>query len=490
MTESTNTSKQLLNLPFDEQPRACRIVCTLGPASSTPEIIRALLQSGMNVARLNFSHGTHETHAATVKNLRASSRLGWPVAILQDLQGHKVRVGTVVDTDGISLVEGDEVLVGAGDGVTRKRIGVDYPNVTRHVGAGHRLFLDDAQIELEVTGMSGEDLACRVSIGGVLKSRKGAIFPDSQLEFPLINEKDLCDARFGVELGVDLLAMSFVRSAVEVRELRRHLAGWGEEKTRLIAKIEDRDGVDNLDEILDAADGVLIARGDLGVTLPREKVPGLQKSIIRKANRLGVPVITATQMLESMTFRDKPTRAEVNDVHGAVLDGSDAVMLSGETAAGRYPIQSVQEMDRICREAQSEINTTSEHYRSPARERNSLYDKMAASAAAFADDLGARCILSFSLGGGMLKALSAARPRVPVYGAVVDQAVLRSLLIHRGITVAPLPPDDAPESRIAPKIRKLRPAGAASPGDRVVVVARKRQSGAREAHYLALVILE
>jgi len=491
---STDESGSGLNrLRFHASPRACRIVCTIGPASNTPEVLEELIESGMNVARLNFSHGSHETHRKLAVQIRAAAaKTGRPVALLQDLQGHKVRVGRTPDPNGVELSSGQEVTVGFGTEIDAELIGVDYETLAEHVERGHRLFLDDAQIELETIEVTRGELLCRVREGGILKNRKGVIFPDSRLDFPLINDKDLDDAKFGAELGVDMIAMSFVRSAREIEELRHQLASWGMSDTTIIAKIEDSEGVENLELIIDEADGVLIARGDLGVTLPREKVPGLQKAILRKARARGVPSITATQMLESMTYCDKPTRAEVSDVYGAVLDGSDAVMLSGETAAGDYPIHAVREMDRICREAEREQRVLADEkaYTSPVTERDDLYDKIAASAAALAHNLQARCILAFSASGSLLKALSAARPRRPVHGAVGDPNVLRRLLIHRALSLVHV---EAHENRtivLRNAIAKLRSDGAADAGDRVVVLERQAEPGTRETYHLKLAILD
>jgi len=477
-------------LRFADSPRACRIVCTLGPSSASPEVIDALIESGMDIARLNFSHGSHESHAATLERVRSGAqRLGRAVAVLQDLQGHKIRVGKVATGDSVELVEGAELVVGAGSEISPDRIGLDFPNFARHVRPGDRLYLDDGQIEIVTLSVAARELRCRVLTGGRLRSRKGVILPDTRLEFPLINEKDLRDARFGADHGVDMIAMSFVRSAVELRELRCYLSSWGRDDVVLIAKIEDREGVDNIDAILEAADGVLIARGDLGVTLPREQVPGLQKAILRKANACAVPAITATQMLESMTTRDKPTRAEVNDVYCAVLDGSDAVMLSGETASGAYPVESVREMDRICRAAEHELRASTLPYRSPVGDRPELHDRIAASAATFAENMAARCILAFSLTGRTLRALSASRPHAPVYGVVGDEAVLRRLLIHRGLSMVTMERDERLDPIVSAGLERLRRDGVTEPRDRVVIVASEPEPGTSETYRLELAIL-
>jgi pyruvate kinase len=473
---------------FEKTPRACRIVCTIGPSSSSRVVLEQMLRSGMNVARLNFSHGSYESHAATVRTLRKTARdLRQPVAILQDLQGHKVRVGQVQNQATLPLEEGQRIYLGAGQTITAERIGIDYPGISNYVFAGQSIFLDDGSIELEVLSNHGNDLHCQVKLGGELGSRKGVIFPDSQLNFPLLNAKDEADAHFGLSLDIDMVAMSFVRSATEILEMRLRLAAWGRKDSFIIAKIEDRKGIDNLDEILQVADGVLIARGDLGVTLPRQTVPSIQKTIIQRANALGVPVITATQMLESMVTHDKPTRAEVNDVYYAVIGGSDAVMLSGETASGRYPVRAVQEMDRICREAEKELRSRTGNI--PVRGRQDMHDKMAASAVNLARNTEAHCLLAFSLSGATLRALSAARSNVPVYGVVVEERVLRQLLLHWGLSLITMPHEEKLEDLIGPALQKLQEHGIVTAKDRIVVIASEAELGAKETYLFKLFVL-
>ncbi|MGR6036286.1 MAG: pyruvate kinase [Candidatus Nitrosoglobus sp.] len=474
---------------FEKDPRACRIVCTIGPSSDSPAILEEMLLSGMNIARLNFSHGSHESHEAITHEIRKTAqRLTRPVAILQDLQGHKIRVGDIQHQDSISLYEGQKILLGPGEIVSTKRIGIDYQDIAHYVAPGQHIFLDDGSIELEVLSANGDDLYCQVYLGGKLGSRKGVIFPNSHLSFPLLNPKDEIDAHFGVSLDVDMVAMSFVRSAVEILEMRLRLAAWGKKDSFIVAKIEDRKGVDNLDEILHVADAVLIARGDLGVMLPREKVPGIQKEIIQQANAFGVPVITATQMLESMIYHDKPTRAEVSDVYGAVIGGSDAVMLSGETASGRYPIRAVREMDRICREAEKELRSFNGEI--PVRNKQNMRDKMAASAVNLARNVKACCILAFSSSGETLKALSAARGNIPIYSVVVEERLLRQLLLYRGHSLTTMPREEKLENLIGPALKQLRERGIVNTDASIVVIAKQAEPEAKESYLLKLYLLE
>jgi pyruvate kinase len=447
-----------------------------------------MIRAGMNVARLNFSHGTHQSHRDTFNRLRDACRsIGREVAVMQDLQGHKVRVGTVVTGDALRLALGQIIRLGSGDSVTLERIGIDYDGIDKFVEPSHHIYLSDGMIDLKVVDKKGRDLVCEVIIEGVLDSRKGAIFPHSNLEFPLINEKDLIDAEFGAELGVDMIAMSFVRSATEIFEMRIRLEEWGAGDSFIIAKIEDRKGIDNIDEILDATDGILIARGDLGVTLPREQVPAIQAQIIRKANTRGVPVITATQMLESMIDQHRPTRAEVTDVYGAIVAGSDAVMLSGETASGRYPVQAVEEMDRICRVAEVELGK-----RHPVavqiKGREGLHDRMAEATVTLVKRMKARCVIGFSLSGATLRSLAAAHIGVPVYGVVNSLRVARQLLLHRGLTLLTMPQTKQLADLINPLLDRFKAEKVISAGDHVVIVAGEIDDQGRST-YLAKVVV-
>jgi pyruvate kinase len=484
-------TKHSPRLRSEARPRSTRIVCTIGPASKSPEMIERLIRNGMNVARFNFSHGSHDSHLENIETIReVSKRIKQPVAILQDLQGHKVRVGTSDGVDSITLEDGQEVILGAGSTIDSDFVGIDYEGAAEFVGVGEQIYLDDGSLELYVLDKVGDKLRCRVEVGGELKGRKGVMFPDSDVEFPLINEKDNNDAKFGVSADVDMLAMSFVRSATEILEMRIRLSKWGKDDSFIVAKIEDRKGVDNVDDILHVADGILIARGDLGVTLPREKVPALQKYITKKANERGVPVITATQMLESMTFHHKPTRAEVADVHNAVTDRTDAVMLSGETASGSYPNLAVLEMDRICREAELCRIEHGIPRIVPLHSKEGIKAKIAASAVSVAENMDARCIVAFSRSGSTLRALSSARANAPVYGVLVEEAVLRKLLFNSGLRLSTMPEKKKLESLIRPTLARLKKEGAVDPGDLVVVVANESEAGFESTHLLKICVIE
>ncbi len=327
--------------------RKTKIVATIGPASHSFAAIEKLVAAGLNVARLNFSHGDHASHLSVMEWVRqVSRRAGRPVALLQDLSGPKIRIGQFEQGE-VRLKSGDRFILSGREFVgDRKSVSLSYKDLARDVSPGTRLLLSDGQMELEVESVKDKDILCRVIVGGLLGSHKGLNLPDKTLSVPTLTEKDRDDLIFGLEQGVDLVALSFVRTAAEVREVRELIMKSGKDPW-IIAKIEKHEAVTNIDEILEAADGIMVARGDLGVEIPIEDIPRVQKMIISKANEAAKPVITATQMLKSMVDNPRPTRAEVTDVANAILDGSDAVMLSEETAVGKYAAETVAMMERI-----------------------------------------------------------------------------------------------------------------------------------------------
>ena len=337
--------------------RKTKIVCTLGPATNDVEIMKQLIQNGMDAARINFSHGTYETHAETIAKLKqAREELNAPIPLILDTKGPEIRVKTFKE-DKVRLeedatftlttreVEGDVHIVS-----------VTYADLPKDVHRGSRILIDDGLIELKVEDITETDVVCKVVNGGVVKSRKGVNLPGVEVNLPSLMEKDIEDLKFGVENGFDIVAASFIRSAEDVLKIRRVLEENGGGQMHIISKIENQQGVENIDKILEASDGIMVARGDLGVEIPPEEVPLVQKILIAKANRIGKPVITATQMLESMVHSPRPTRAEANDVANAIFDGSDAIMLSGETAAGAYPLEAVATMARIALKAESAVD--------------------------------------------------------------------------------------------------------------------------------------
>ncbi|MEW6754422.1 MAG: pyruvate kinase [Candidatus Latescibacterota bacterium] len=414
--------------------RRAKIVCTLGPATRAPELLAALLEAGMDVARLNFSHGTHEEHAEAIAQVRRlSAELGRPVAVLQDLQGPKVRVGTfpggaVELQAGSTFVLTPQPVLGE-----EGRAAVSYPRLAADVREGDDVLLSDGLLRLQVTGIAGEDVVCRVVDGGRLRDRAGVNVPGSELGLPSLTEKDREDLAFGVAHEVDYVALSFVRRGRDLSELRGALAAAGG-RAAVVAKLEKPQAIDSLDEILALADAVMIARGDLGVEVSPERVPSLQKTIIRRAAEARVPVITATQMLESMVTARRPTRAEASDVANAVFDGTDAVMLSGETSVGQHPVEAVRMMDRIVREAESHLTYAPERRRLPRGVRLSFADAIADAAGRAAAELDAAAIVAFTQSGFTARLISKHRPATPIFAYTPHPHVLRRLCLYWGVT--------------------------------------------------------
>ncbi len=405
--------------------RATKIVATLGPATSTETILTALIEAGVDVVRLNFSHGTHKDHAtqcAMVRKLAVA--LNRPIAVMQDLQGPKIRTGTLTGGAPVTLRTGTtfRITTDVIDG-TADRVSTTYPHLADDVASGDRILLDDGQMELRVTAVEGSDVVTTVVHGGLLREHKGINLPGVKVSSSALTEKDLTDLAFGVELGVDYVALSFVRTAHDVRLARAALKRLNA-TTPLIAKIEKPEALDDLPGILDAADGVMVARGDLGVELTPERVPSAQKRIIRLANERGKLVITATQMLESMTTNPQPTRAEASDVFNAILDGTDAVMLSGETAIGAYPVDAVRMMQRIA--AQAEIALPDRPAR-PGRGRQTASRAIAEAAVRLACDTRAQALVVMTNSGYTARLVSSLRPPMPILALTEESAVYHSL---------------------------------------------------------------
>ncbi|HEX7541801.1 MAG TPA: pyruvate kinase [Anaerolineales bacterium] len=450
--------------------RKAKIVATMGPASQDEAVLEKLLLAGMDVARLNFSHGTHESHAARILSLRAvATRLGRPMAILQDLQGPKIRVGLL--TEPLTLVAGQQVLLYPED--AGKPVGVsipvDFPQLFDAVKPGDRILLDDGRLVLMVQSAGKKQVVTEVKIGGGLTSHKGINLPGISLNIPAFTEKDADDLAFGLSLNVDIVAMSFVQTAQDVKTVRELVKSGGENSPLLIAKLERPKALDNLEEILDVVDGVMVARGDLGVEMAPEDVPAAQKRIIQAANRKGKLVITATQMLESMIHNPLPTRAEASDVANAIYDGTDAVMLSAETAVGDYPVESISLMDRIVRQAEEnydqwgrgQVLGTDEHDDSVAIVR---------AARELAQDRDVEAIAVFTRTGRTAVLMSKVRPRVSVLAFTPVEETYRRLALAWGVTPYHIHWANTMEEMIGHVETALRENGLVRPGEQVVVV--------------------
>ncbi len=426
--------------------RRAKIVCTLGPASDSPEMILRLLKAGMDVVRLNFSHGTVEQHARTIRIVRrTAAKQKKPVAILLDLPGPKIRIGEIAGGAVPLKAGGEIVLTGHRVMGTAKRVSANYANLARDVRPGDRILIDDGRIHLRVREVQGRDIRCRIEHGGTLHSHKGINLPGSALSVPSLTRRDREGLGFGLEQGVDYLAVSFVRSAKDLQSARRALRRRNG-RIPLIAKIEKPQAVENLDSILDEADGVMVARGDLGVELPPERVPMVQKRIIEAANVRGHPVITATQMLYSMVENPQPTRAEASDVANAVLDGTDALMLSGETATGRYPVEAVRMMARIVQETERSSDACFRDFPDRSSTPSTV---VAAAACQAAREVSARAIVAFTRSGLTARWVSKHRPRERIFAYTPDETVLRGLSLDWGADPFPMPVGRRIEEMIA-----------------------------------------
>lgn len=412
--------------------RHTKIVATLGPASREPQVLDALIAAGVDIFRLNFSHGTQSEHAGVFHQVReAARRAGRHVAILQDLSGPKIRTGRLANGKAIALRQGEPLIVAIGDGIGGPgRVFTAYGELALKVSKGDRLLLDDGKVELEVESATPTAITTRVVDGGELGEHKGINAPRVPLRSDM-TEKDQRDLAFGLALGVDMVALSFVQSAGDVARVRELMVAQGRARVPLVAKLERPEALDHLDAILEAADAVMVARGDLGLEIPLERVPRVQKDILRQARARGVPVIVATQVLESMRTEPRPTRAEASDAAGAVDGGADAIMLSGETATGVYPVRSVEVLDAIIRDAET-IPMPSDRRRSG----DALVGHATAlceAAVSLSARAGAHAIVAVTREGNTAKRLSAIRPQADIVAATNDAEVARRLSIHHGV---------------------------------------------------------
>jgi pyruvate kinase len=414
--------------------RKTKIVCTIGPASESLDNLKKLLDAGMNVARLNFSHGDFEEHGARIRNIRqASQETGKTVAILLDTKGPEIRTGKLKE-EPIELVQDKHIILTTEDILgDAERISVTYKDLPRDVHIGSTILIDDGLVELLVVDVRGIEIECRIINGGQIKSKKGVNVPGVKIKLPGITEKDANDIIFGIEQNVDFIAASFVRKASDVMEIRELLERYQASHIQIISKIENQEGVENLDEILEVSDGLMVARGDLGVEIPAEEVPIVQKQMIKKCNIVGKPVITATMMLDSMQRNPRPTRAEASDVANAVFDGTDAVMLSGETAAGKYPVESVLTMARIAIRAEDALEYREIFIRTAQAQQTTVTEAISQAVANSALELGAKAILTATESGYTARMVSKYRPKSPIVAVTPNEQVIRRLSLVWGV---------------------------------------------------------
>ena len=460
-----------VKLPAMTQRRA-KILGTIGPTSSSDEMLGALFDAGLDAVRLNFSHGSHQDHSRVYKRVREQASIrGQPIAVLGDLQGPKIRVGMIPDP-GMTLEDGDSlVLIADLDApVEQGRVTIDYLTLPAEAKVGEHVLMDDGALEAEIVEIVGKEVRTKMLVGGVLKSRKGVNLPGSDLKLPSLTPKDEEDLRFALELGVDLIALSFVRTVKDLERCRAVMKEAGRE-VPLVAKIEKPEAVDpaNLQAIVDNANGIMIARGDLGVEMGPEEVPLIQKQLIKLSNECGKLVITATQMLDSMIRHPRPTRAEASDVANAILDGTDAVMLSGETAAGKYPIEAVKTMDRIVRR----IEQTETYWLDPPKDMQLGHTTNAIARAAVISSRSlpdCKGIICYTGSGGIARLVSDYRPKVPVYAFTYEPSTFQSLALYWGlIPISFQPSSPQGESIFTDLDRTMLDRKLFERGDRVVI---------------------
>ncbi|SMC54157.1 pyruvate kinase [Papillibacter cinnamivorans] len=452
--------------------RKTKIICTLGPAVPDEESLRALILAGMDAARFNFSHGTHESHLQQLNLLKKVRReLSRPVATILDTKGPEIRIRSFAGGS-IQLAPGDPFILTSRDVPgSAERVSVTYPSLPREVSSGNRILLDDGLIELAVTEIRGEDILCTVINGGELSNNKSINIPDVHIDLPSLTDRDAEDLRFAAENGFDFIAASFIRKASDVEDIRRVLRQCGGEGILIIAKIENREGVDNMDDIIATSDAVMVARGDLGVEIPIYEVPILQKRIISKSIQRGKPVITATQMLDSMIRNPRPTRAEVSDIANAVFDGTSSVMLSGETASGKYPLRALSTMVRTLEAAEAEIDYWARFLAGGFSARASVTNAISHACCTTAHDLGADAIITVTTSGHTARMISRFKPQCAISAITTTDRVCRQLSISWGVFPILTAPVTSTDELFDCGIRESVLAGIVSAGDTVVITA-------------------
>ncbi len=450
--------------------RKTKIICTMGPALDQDDVLRSLLEQGMNVARLNFSHGSHEEHKKRIERIRRlCENMGRSLALLLDTRGPEIRTG-IFDGGHVMFHEGDQVTVRATDETGHgSLIPVTYDNIHQDIRKNSRILIDDGLIELAVLQIDGKDIHCEVCNGGLVSDRKSVNLPDVETNLPPLTDKDIADIQFAVDHDIDFIAASFVRKASDIMEIRKVLNKLHGEQLHLIAKIENREGVNNFDEILKVSDGIMVARGDLGVEIPMQEVPMLQKTMIEKCYKIGKPCITATQMLDSMIRNPRPTRAEVSDVANAIIDGTSAVMLSGETSIGRYPVESLRMMDSIARQTEHSIDYWKYFQSGQYDMVPSVANAISHATCTTAMDLKASAIVAVTHSGRTARLISRFRPECPIIATTVSEKSLRQLTLSWGVYPYLVSEVTSTDEMFEQGISKALESGAVQNGDVIVI---------------------
>ncbi len=452
--------------------RKTKIICTLGPSSDSEEIIKKLILAGMDAARFNFSHGDHATHGEKLATLvRVRNEMGRHIPAVLDTRGPEVRVKAF--KDGKVTLKEDQLFTLTGREVDGDEniVSITYPGLARDLRGGSRVLIDDGLIEMTVERITGEDIQCRVLNSGVISNNKGINVPGTILSLPYINERDRADIIFGIQAGFDFIAASFVRSADDILQIRRILDEYRCNSINIIAKIENPQGVENIDDIIRVSDGIMVARGDMGVEIPLEEVPVLQKMIIKKVYNAGKQVITATQMLESMIKNPRPTRAEATDVANAIYDGTSAIMLSGETASGLYPVEAVKTMARIAEKAETDIDYLKRFRNTDFKSYIDVTNAISHATCTTAHDLGAAAIITVSKSGRTVRMISKYRPNCPIIGCSTNEYVCRQLNLSWGVSPLLIEEQSSTDKLFEHAVDKSKYAGIVSDGELVVITA-------------------
>lgn len=453
-------------------PRKTKIICTLGPSTEKKEILRDMVLAGMNVARLNFSHQTHEEHLERIKALgEIREELNLPIALLADTKGPEVRLG-MLSPNKIMLKAGQLFTLTTDEIVGNdKKASISFEGLPKDVSKGNVILIDDGLIEMRVESLNDTDIVCRVINDGEISSRKGVNIPEVELSMPYISSKDRSDIRFAVENGFDFIAASFTRSAQDIMLIRDELDRLGSNDIKIIAKIENAQGVENIDEIIAVVDGIMVARGDLGVEIALEEIPVIQKMLIKKAYKEGKQVITATQMLESMMHNPRPTRAETNDVANAIYDGTSAIMLSGETAAGQYPVESVKTMARIARRAERDIDYKKRFHLRMEIDLYNVTNAISHATCSAAHDLSAAAVITVTKSGETAKMISKFRPDCPIIGCSTSEKVVRQMNLSWGVSPILVDEKTSSDELFAHAVEMAVKADLLKDGDLVVITA-------------------
>lgn len=453
--------------------RKTKIVCTIGPATDDENVLRDMMKNGMDVARFNFSHSDHKVHEQRFETItRLREEMGLNIATLMDTKGPEIRLRDFKDHKPVTIKDGDKFTLTTRDVEGDETIcSITFPKLPKDVSIGTRILINDGVIELKAVKVDGTDIECEIIHGGVVSDHKGINVPGVKLSMPYISDADMADLQFGAKMGFDFIAASFVRTAADVNYLRKFTQSLGWFNPRIIAKIENAEGVDNIDEILEAADGIMVARGDMGVEIPFEKIPAIQKDLIHKAYNAGKQVITATQMLESMISNPRPTRAEITDVANAIYDGTSAIMLSGETAAGKFPVEVVKTMSLIAETTENDIDYKGRFNKRDNVDHPNITDAIAHASVTTAHDLQAAAVLTVTKSGQTARILSKYRPDCPIIGLTTEEITCRQMNMSWGVYPGLIEEMDNTDDLIRRAIEVAVEKGYLKEGDLVVITA-------------------